>query len=283
MSKVKLILVVLVAGLASPAAAQVFPSPTITSDVAFTDALGGTSMTLTWDGASYWSCSGGGASGVRYARYAATGTLLGTFSPGIDFRSIYSLGGVVFARAYASMALLQQTSPGVFAASGVTLAGSVDSQSAVVPSGSGTELIALDAGTVRRWTLAGASLPGVPLVGFGTQNSEGAYPQGRGIAASGSYWYTYSNGVLSAWNATGTRVGQATLTGAGTTFDSHFSLSFANGRIWIVDAPGGSWRGYAVGGAREPEVVPTLGEAGLALLALVLAAAGTLAVRGRVL
>ena len=35
--------------------------------------------------------------------------------------------------------------------------------------------------------------------------------------------------------------------GAGTSFDSYFSLSYANGMVWIVDTAGGNWRGFDVG------------------------------------
>ncbi|MCU0233090.1 MAG: IPTL-CTERM sorting domain-containing protein [Thermoanaerobaculales bacterium] len=261
-----------------PASAQVFPSPTLNADATFTEVLGGTSMTLTFDGTSYWSCSGGSAAGVRYAQYTAAGAPVATYSPGIDFRSVYTLGGTVFARGFNTMSLYQQTAPGVFGLSGVTLAGTVDPQSAVVPNGSATELIALSGGAVQRWSLAGAALGSVPLVGFGSQNSENVYPQNRGVAAVGSHWFTYSNGVLSAWDAGGNRVDQATLVGAGTTFDSHFSLSFANGRIWIIDVAAGTWRGYPVA-APQIEAIPALGNAGLAVLVLMIAAIGAAAIR----
>src|SRR5439155_13699480 len=69
----------------------------------------------------------------------------------------------------------------------------------------------------------------------------------RGIAALGNSWFTYSNGTLSVWDQTGNRVGTTTLIGAGTSFDSHFSLSEANGKVFIVTTAGGTWDGYAVG------------------------------------
>jgi hypothetical protein len=282
-SNLSLLVVVLCVFTVSPVAAQVFPTPVIAEDMSFTDALGGVTMTLTFDGTDYWSSSGGSASGVRYAQYSAAGALINTYSPGLDFRSVYTLGGTVFARAYANMSLYQQTSPGVFALSGVTLAGTIDSQSAVVPNGAGDELIALSSGSVSRWDLSGASLGAVTLIGYGTQNSEGDYPQNRGVAGASTYWFTYSNGFVSAWDAGGNRVDQATLTGAGISFDSHFSFSYANGRFWINDSPGGAWRGYPFDAA--PLVlgnIPTLSDTGIVLLALAIAAAGLIAIRSRV-
>jgi hypothetical protein len=278
----RLPVVVLSLLIASPVAAQVFPSPVIAEDMSFTDALGGTTMTLTFDGTDYWSSSGGGTGGVRYAQYNAAGALLNTYSPGIDFRSVYTLGGTVYAREFANMSLFQQTSPGSFTPGVVVLAGSIDGQSAVVPNGTGTELIALSSGSVYRWDLSGASLGSVPLIGYGTQNSEGDYPQNRGVAGAGSHWFTYSNGVVSAWDAAGNRVEQATLTGAGTSFDSHFSFSYANGRFWINDSPGGAWRGFPFDAAPLLLAnIPTLGDTGIILLALAIAAAGLIAIRSR--
>lgn len=53
-----------------------------------------------------------------------------------------------------------------------------------------------------------------------------------------------SDQVLSAWDETGTRVATTTLNGAGTSGDSYYAYSAANGMFWVVDFVGGSWRGY---------------------------------------
>src|SRR5262249_24115077 len=76
--------------------------------------------------------------------------------------------------------------------------------------------------------------------------AENNYPQDRGIAALGNNWLTYSNGTLSVWDQTGNRIGTTTLVGAGTSFDSHFSLSEANDKVFIVTQASGTWDGYAV-------------------------------------
>jgi hypothetical protein len=52
---------------------------------------------------------------------------------------------------------------------------------------------------------------------------------------------------VSAWDpATGSRVGTASLEGASTSFDSHFSFSYTNGDAFVASAFGGSWQGFAI-------------------------------------
>lgn len=256
---------------AGPASAGVFTAPSYAADVTFADQLGSTTMTIAFDGTSYWSSTGGNTGGVRYARYDAAGNPVATYSPGLDFRSVFTApgGGTVYARPFADDTIYVQTAPGVFAASatlsvpGLTGTGPSGDQSAVVFNSAGTELLAATGGVVYRWDVAGSALPSVTLNGFGALNNEGDYPQHRGVAAAGGYWLTYSEGVLSAWNpATGDRLDTTVLTGAGTSFDSHFSLSYANGRVFVADGPGGTWRGYNVGFV--PAAVPEPGSLALA-------------------
>ena len=269
---------------AGPATAGVFTAPSYAADVTFADQLGPTTMTIAFDGTGYWSSSGGNTGGVRYARYDAAGNPVATYSPGLDFRSVFTApgGGTVYARAFSLDTIYQQTAPGVFVPSatlsvpGLAATGPNGDQSAVVFNSAGTELLATTGGVVYRWDLAGNALPSVTLNGFGSLNNEANYPQERGVAAAGGYWLTYSEGVLSAWDpATGNRLDTTVLTGAGTSFSSYFSLSYANGRVFVVDAPGGTWRGYNVGFA--PAAVPE--PASLTLLGA--GAAGLLGVRLR--
>jgi hypothetical protein len=213
----------------------------------FTDRLSSTTMTVAWDGANYWSSSGGSNSGARYAKYDANGNLLATYAPGLDFRSIFSKegnGSTVYARQFNSPWIYKQTSPGVFATSVALSGGVLDAQAAVVYNTGSTEFDAFLGGIVYRWNTSGTYLGSVTLSGFGGVAAENQYPQNRGIAVVGGYYLTYSNQILSVWNSGGTRLSQSTLNGAGTSFDSHFSLSYANGLVWIVDVAGGTWRGY---------------------------------------
>jgi len=80
----------------------------------FLDGLGTTTMPITFDGANYWSVSGGSSSGNRLARYGTSGNLLATYAPGLDFRSVFTdAAGIVYARAYGSPTIYRQTAPGV--------------------------------------------------------------------------------------------------------------------------------------------------------------------------
>lgn len=229
-----------------------FSSSNYNASVVFNDASGmsSTTMTIAFDGTHYWSSNGGISSGVNLAEYSSTGTVISTFSPGLDFRSVFTnSAGTVFARAFSDSTIYQQTSPGNFVSTGVHLTGgSLDVQSSVVLNGAGTEYDAMSGGIVSRWDLAGNFLGTVALNGFGSLGNEGSYPQNKRVAAAGNYWLTYDgNGTLSAWDSSGTRAGTTTLNGAGTGFDSDFSLSYANGLVFINDSNGGPWRGYDVG------------------------------------
>lgn len=220
------------------------------ASMTFTDAIPSVPTGLAFDGTNYWACSGGGASGVRLGRYDANGTLTGSFSPGLDFRSVFTGGGCdVLARAYNNRTIYRQVAPGVFTNSGVTLTGgTLDPQSSVVMNGARTEYIAMSGGVVSRWSLTGAYLGSVTLSGFGSVSGETAASQDRGVAAVGDYWLTYNAGrILSVWNSAGIRVTTGTLAGAGVnTVDSSYSFSYCNGKVWVVDNSGGLWRGYDV-------------------------------------
>ena len=217
------------------------------TNVVFTDALPTTTMVMAFDGTNYWSCSGGGTTGLRLAQYGLNGGLIATYSPGLDFRSLMvRADGTLLAHDIISSSIYQQTSPGVFANSGVTLTGgALDGQSSVVLSGAGTEYDAMSGGVVSRWSTNGTYLGAVNLIGFGALPNENTYPQNRGLGTMGNLWLTYDNADdLSIWDTNGNRVTQITLPGAGTSFDSGFSLSYCNGKVFIVDVAGGAWRGF---------------------------------------
>lgn len=225
-------------------------SPTYDASMTFQDALMSTTMTLAWDGNEFWSCSGGSNGGVRLARYSALGALVNSYQPGIDFRSVFTKGdgtSPVYAREYGSQQIRVQAAAGSFNNGIVLNGGAIDAQSAVVYDAATSQFVALNAGTVTRWTDAGAFVSNTTLVGFGNLNGENVYPQNRGIIAKGGLYLTYSNGVISSWDQNGQRQKTSVLNGAGVGFDSHFSLSYGKGMVWIVDAAGGTWRGYNVG------------------------------------
>ncbi len=229
--------------------AMPFNQPSYNAELTFTDQLPSTTMNMAWDGTSLWTCSGGGSSGNRLSQHNANGGPLSLYQPGIDMRSVFTKGdgaAPLYARGYNSMQIRVQTSPGVFG-NDVSLSGSVDSQVSVVWDSDNNLFVAMYAGTLYRWNPAGASLANVSLVGWGTMNNENTYPQDRGVATVKGFYFTYASGVLSAWSDQGVRIDTTNLNGAGTSFDSHFSLSYAQSKVWIVDSPGSTWRGYNVG------------------------------------
>lgn len=235
----------------SAAAGPVFSAATVTASQTFEDALSDTTMTIAWDGSSYWSASGGSTGGQRLARYSADGAVIDTYAPGHDFRSVFTDGSTLLARDFNTPVIYQQSTPGVFDPLLTLTGGGLDAQSSVVKDGN--NYIAMADGVVSLWDASGNRLPIVELKGYGSQNGEDSYPENRGIAVSGDYWLTYSSGVLSAWDHSGNRADEITLAGAGTSFNSYFSLSVANNKVFVVDDSGQTWRGYEVIPVPEPE------------------------------
>ena len=231
--------------------AMPFNQPSYNAVMTFPDAPGmvQTPMTMAWDGTNLWSSSGGSSSGIRLGRYNANGAFLVTYSPGIDMRSVFTKGdgtSPVFARGYSSNQIRVQTSPGVFG-NDVTLAGSLGSQCSVVWDSDNNLFVATDNGILYRWNPSGAALSNVSLAGFGTMNSESSSPQDRGVATANGFYLTYSAGVLSAWSDQGVRIDTTNLNGGGTGSAAYYSFSYAQGKVWIIDGAGGTWRGYNVG------------------------------------
>ncbi len=228
-----------------------------TADLTFTDSLGGNTMSLAFDGTNFWSASGGDTNGNRLARYTAAGTFVASYAPAIDFRSLFTdARGRLYARGSDSPAILRQTTPGTFLPHLVLNGGPLDEASAVVLSGNANEYLALNNGVVSRWSTNGSFLGTVTLDGFGTLAGESSDYQNVRLAAVGNVWLT-GNGsrVLSVWNQSGARLATTVLQNAGTGFDSKYSFSYCAGRVWIVDAPGGSWRGYDICTSPERPVI----------------------------
>ncbi len=223
--------------------------PSYSADAVFIDKAGSTVMTVAWDGTNYWSTSGGGVVGNRLAEYDAFGAPLGTFAPSIDFRSVFTIGdgvGQLYSREYAQKAIEEQGAVGSFHPFVTLSGGTLDIQASVCWDDTRGEFVAQYNGTVSKWDISGAHTGDLKLIGYGSSGLESSYPQNRGVAVAGGWYFTYDSGTLSGWDETGARVGKTSLLGGGTSFDSNFSLSYANGRIWVVDAALGTWRGYPI-------------------------------------
>jgi uncharacterized repeat protein (TIGR01451 family) len=220
------------------------------SSQVITNVLSPTEMTMAFDGASYWASAGSPPSGVRLARYDILGNLQATYSPGMDFRSVFTdSAGNLYGRVYASSIIYRQTAPGIFSNYVTLAAGPLDAQSSVVLNGNGTEFIAMASGLVSRWLIDGTFIGTTNLVGFGALPGENISPQNRGIAAIGNYWVTYDgNSRISFWDTVGNRVWQSTLLGLSGSANSGFTFSYCNGKVFVMDTSVGNWFGYDVCG-----------------------------------
>lgn len=213
----------------------------------FNDALGATPRGLAWDGALYHVVTGGSRDGVRYARHDATGALLQTFAPNVDFRSITTdPAGNTFIRAAGSQALQDQPAPGAFALELTVTGAFLNPDAKLLMSPDGTTLHSLMFGAIFHYDAAtGANTGFTTLDGFGDLNNEDDGPQNETFAiADDGTFLTYSEGVLSAWDASGTRVGTTTLIDAGNSPASHASFSYANGLAFVIEGNNALWRGY---------------------------------------
>lgn len=256
----------------SASAGPVFSSASHNASITFQDQNPSTTMTMAFDGTNYYSASGGYLASP-IAKYDASGNFIASTAPtpGIDFRSVFTnSANEVLARGCCDVsggnAIYKQTSTfGVFTQLLTLGSPGPDFQSAVVLNSEGTEYIARNSATVKRWDLAGNALAAVTLTGGPTATG---YPSERGIAGAGGYWLTYFNQTVYAWDYAGTLLDSTMLNGAGTSFDSDFSYSFANNKFWVVDNAGGTWRGYDIGLANGG-AVPLPGTLALLLAGLI--------------
>jgi len=225
--------------------------PSYVSDMSFSDALSTTTMTMAWDGVDFWSSSGGGPGGDRLAQYDGNGAFISFYQPNVDWRAVFTKEdgvGPLYARGYASTQIrVMSGGPGVFVNDVSLSGGSLDAQAAVAFDTTRREFVALTNGSVQRWDESGNFVGAVALVGFGTLGNESSYPADRGVAWGCDHYLTYSDETLSSWDTTtGVRIASTTLTGAGLSFDSNFSISYTNERVYIVTVAGGLWQGYDV-------------------------------------
>jgi hypothetical protein len=220
----------------------------------FQDRLGAPAATLAFDGTAFWTY---GQPTVTYnmGQYTPTGALSGQYNRTLKMISLFSPGGngAVYSRYQGSPYIYRMQTPSNLVYLLPLKGGTLVTESAVAMKADGTEFLALANGTVSRWTATGVLVESFALPGFGTVAGESGSPQASRLALASGKILTYSMGTLSIWDVTwGTPSlvnsrRSTVLTGAGTSVDSHYSLSYANGLVWIWDGPGGLWRGYDIG------------------------------------
>ena len=217
------------------------------ANLVFIDALPATTMPMAFDGTNYWEVGGGTTTGNRLAQFDANGVLLGTYQPGLDFRSIFTDGKCLLARVYNSPVIYRMVSPGVFTNSGVTLVGgTLNLQASVVMNAAATEYLALGLGAVSRWDNRGNYLGSVALNGYGSLAGESGTQSFR-LAVLGEFWLTYNAaGVMSVWDNTGNRLANVVLSAATNSLDAIYSFSACNGKVFTVDVAGGAWRAFDI-------------------------------------
>ncbi|MBF94599.1 MAG: hypothetical protein CMH58_05495 [Myxococcales bacterium] len=216
----------------------------------FFDGQTNSTMGIAWDGDAFYSCSGGDEYGERLSRYGFDGTHEGRLLAGLDFRSVFTrVDGEppLLMRAHQQRQIRRWMGAGENEVEVSLVGGDLDPQSAVVFDTHRQEYVARAGATIHRWNSEGQYQGTVTLQGFGDEDRETNYPQSRSLFARASFYFTYSNGYLSAWTDEGERFRRVRLVDAGTSMDSHFSLSYAAGHVWIVDAAGSRWRGYDLG------------------------------------
>ena len=210
-------------------------------------ALGSTFMTGAFDGTDVHFSSGGSSSGVRLSRYAADGRFIADYEPGIDIRSVFTMGdgtSPTYVRGFGSPIIYREISPGVYEDDVVLAGGSLDAQSAVVWDDTRGTFVAMLGGQVNTWSAAGASLGEVTLSGY----VDSGYPQNRGIAVSNAgCWMTYDAGVVTTWDERGNRLADTALIDGPTDFDSYFSFSYAAGQVWLYDPSISGWVAFDLG------------------------------------
>ena len=233
-------------------ASGVFANTSYNAAMTLANGMVDTPMTVAFDGTNYWAVNGGTSNSVEEQEYAATGVSVGTFNPGMDFRSDFTVGSTLYAKTFSGNVVYRQTSPGVFS-SYVTLSNTPPSQSGLIIYQNQYAVLNGTAGTVSFYNLSGAATTTLTLQGFGTLSGETNTYE---IATDGTYLYTYdySGNILSAWNSSGVRVGETTLNGVS---GSTYGFSIANGMAWVYSSTSNAFTGFAaVGSASSSLALP---------------------------
>jgi hypothetical protein len=222
-------------------------APSYVMTKSMVDALRAPQQSLAFDGTYYW------AVGSRYTYGLVSYTTAGVskkYSTFYDFSSVASADGRgrIYARSTADAWMYQMNSATGFVDVAYLMNGVLDNDSSVAVTANPVTFVALSDGVVTTWNALGELPVSFQLASWGTIAGERNVPQRSRMALVGDTILTYSNGTLSFWSrTTGQRLRTTQLVGAGTTVASHYSFSFADGLVWVLDDVGGTWRGYSVG------------------------------------
>ena len=224
-------------------------------------------MTTAFDGQYYYHCSGGSGSqfGVSLSKIDPnTGVVVETYSPGISFRSIFTMAECdnttlncpIYSRGFNSnMIQVMRNQDGNFVDYLELKGGTLTSQEGVKFDSVRNVFFAQRDGALDRWNgNTGEYVDTLELVEYGTgdDTDELEYPEERGVAYAagcGDYYVTYNGerDMLSFWSASnGSRLFRYELSGLGGSFSTVFSVSYANGHAFLVNGDLSSVFGYQI-------------------------------------
>lgn len=222
-------------------------------------------MTTAFDGKYYYHSSGGSRTGVRFSKVDPnTGVAVELFSPGISFRSIFTLTECddatvtcpVYSRGYNSnMIQVMRNQDGKFVDYLELTGGTLTRQEGVKFDSLRNVFFAHKDGVLDRWNgTTGEYVDTLDLVGYGDGDDSGElqYPEERGVAYAagcGDYYVTYNGqrDMLSFWSASdGRRMFRYKLAGLGDGFSTVFSVSYTNGHAFLVNEDLSSVYGYQI-------------------------------------
>jgi len=218
-------------------------------------------MGVAFDGSNYWVASGALGQSPTLGKLSSAGTSLATYPDAPDLRSLTMFNGQLYA--YVAGTLRPVHADGTVSSATILLA--TPANNPTLPQSldkvvfDGNYFISRSYSTIQRWTTTGEDAGSVSLSGYLNKDSNGNGHSS--IAAGNGLWFTYAvNGELSAWDpSTGQRLDTTILNGAGNGDRDPFSLSFANGNIYVSTDANSANSTYNVYAAPEPTGIALLG------------------------
>ena len=192
-------------------------------------------MQVTWDGTSYYLSNGGGAASGQIQRLDAAGTVQQTVSINMDMRGMFyrPADGKFYAKNFGLDWFEVDPNAGTF--SSVLLGIFSQSQTKPAISDGGTRIYEQDAGLVRILDFTTGAQVGV-LTGF----QFGAFPGQHVVQTDGGHLVSMDEtGNIFMYDLQGRLISSFQLPNA-VTAQSIWSLSFANGLLWVSDTGTGT-------------------------------------------